>query len=97
MMDGTGRENGLPLGFFAGLRLQGMGNAGMRLKAPPDGAALEKVLTWAIHDYNATRPHTSLQGLTPAEAYSGVGVETLRMSEKVNCEALVNTFEIILS
>ena len=55
----------------------------IRPKAPPDGAALQKVLDWAVHDYNSIRPHTSLQGLTPSEAYSGIGLESLRMAEKV--------------
>ncbi len=55
----------------------------IRPKAPPDGITLEKVMAWAIHDYNEIRPHTSLEGLTPSEAYSGIGVETLRMSENV--------------
>ncbi|HEX2901543.1 MAG TPA: integrase core domain-containing protein [Bacteroidia bacterium] len=55
----------------------------IRLKAPPDGPALQKVLEWAINDYCAIRPHTSLHGLTPDEAYCGVKVESLRIAEKV--------------
>ncbi len=60
----------------------------IRLKAPPVGAASEKVMAWAIHDYDAIRPHTSLQGLTPAEAYSGIGVETLSISENVKAACM---------
>jgi transposase InsO family protein len=49
---------------------------------------LEKVMAWAIHDYNEIRPHTSLEGLTPSEAYSGIGQETLRMSENVKAACI---------
>lgn len=55
----------------------------IRPKAPPDGPALEGVVEWAVKDYNDVRPHTSLKGLTPTEAYSGTRLETLRMAENV--------------
>jgi putative transposase len=32
---------------------------------------LRKVLDWIIYDYNNKRPHNSLRGLTPNEAYNG--------------------------
>ena len=55
----------------------------IRPKAPPDGTALERIVEWAVKDYNEVRPHSSLKGLTPTEAYSGIGVESLAIAEKV--------------
>lgn len=43
----------------------------------PDGVALEKAVTESIADYNDRRPHGSLDGLTPTEAYQGIGHESL--------------------
>lgn len=55
----------------------------IHLNAPPHGLALEKVVEWAVKDYNDVWQHASLKGLTPVEAYSGVGVESLAFAEKV--------------
>jgi putative transposase len=39
--------------------------------------ALEIVLKESIEDYNAKRPHLSLKGLTPDEAYSRAGIQVI--------------------
>ena len=42
------------------------------LHAPQDGRQLRKLIEKYFHDYNNRRPHSSLDGLTPAHAYFGL-------------------------
>ena len=49
----------------------------------PDGEALMAAVESAIVDYNDCRPHGSLHGLPPTEAYQGIEKETMRTSEKL--------------
>jgi len=49
----------------------------------PDGASLVEIAASAMADYNDRRPHGSLDGLTPTEAYQGIDKETMRTSEKL--------------
>jgi len=52
-------------------------------KKLPDGASLDKAVGEAILDYNDRRPHGSLDGLTPSEAYDGIDKKSMRTSEKL--------------
>ncbi len=52
-------------------------------KVLPDSASLFKAVEDAITDYNEIRPHGSLNGLTPSEAYQGIECDSLRTSEKL--------------
>ncbi len=52
-------------------------------KKLPDGVSLEKAVSQAILDYNDRRPHGSLDGLTPSEAYSGIDKESMCTHEKL--------------
>ncbi len=53
-------------------------------KKLPDGASLERAVGEAILDYNDLRPHGSLDGLTPSEAYNGIDKKSMRTREKLN-------------
>ena len=48
-----------------------------------DGDALQTAVSAAIVDYNDHRPHGSLYGLTPTEAYDGLDKSTLLTFEKL--------------
>jgi hypothetical protein len=41
-------------------------------RQPELGSYWENVLEYAVHDYNHIRPHGSLKGLTPHEAYLNI-------------------------
>jgi putative transposase len=49
----------------------------------PDGDALQTAALAAIVDYNDFRPHGTLNGLTPTEAYQGIEKETLLAHDKL--------------
>jgi len=51
----------------------------------PDLPSLERAVHEAIHDYNTVRPHHSLKGLTPSQAFAGMQPavkETARFMEQ---------------
>ncbi len=48
-----------------------------------DIGELRKALDWIIPDYNNQRPHNSLNGLTPYEAFTGKTLEHLNFKNSI--------------
>jgi transposase InsO family protein len=50
----------------------------------PDFKTLQKHLAFAVSDYNNKRPHCSLNGLTPSEAYTNISLDTEQIKHQLN-------------
>ncbi len=55
--------------------------------------ALRKALEWIIPDYNHQRPHNSLNGLTPHEAYTGKQINITVQKEKIKRAKQIRVIE----